>query len=374
MFTSLTSRKIAITPRSFHHAAARLLTTQARFYYLKDLPEYRTAKPYHINVPEWALPPGQQSNEVSVPYSNISVTGLRSQLHHFTLDRNGFQVEREEERGPYSLYDCIEFEEYAEEKKVKERVRPAVESFLKRKIPEAEDVIVFSSQVLFIYSSTEERQIKAHKSWQGLIKMAKIDSSTRLSISSPTSRHRFQQASARAGSPRRCVLSTFLQTENFAPDSARAEVAEFLTARGYSNLAGRRWQIISVWKPLFGPLQDWPLGLLDYTSIDNTRDLVASDNIYPHVIRETYNVIFNGRHKWYYLEDQQPDEVLVFKGFDTHATRGHARLCPHASFTDPLAPATARPRESFECQSVVIYPEGSAINNTYEEILPSESL
>lgn len=142
---------------------------------------------------------------------------------------------------------------------MKERVRPAVESFLKRKIPEAEDVIVFSSQVLFIYSSIDERQIKAHKSWEGLIKMAKIDSSTRLSISSPTSRHRFQQASARAGSPRRCVLSTFPQTQNilyhllilakkqyqdFAPDSARAEVAEFLAARGYSSLAGRRWQII----------------------------------------------------------------------------------------------------------------------------------
>ncbi|OJD10912.1 hypothetical protein AJ78_08200 [Emergomyces pasteurianus Ep9510] len=285
MFTSLTPSKIPF--RYLHHAATRIQTTQATFYYLKDLPEYRVTKPYHINVPEWALPPGQQSNEVSAPFSNISVTGIRSQLHHFTLDQNGFQVEREEERGPHSLYDCINFEEYAEEKKVKERVRPAVESFLKRKIPGVEDVIAFSTQI-----RRRDPQFPALP----------------------------RGTDSRKPQPVQGVHV------DFAPDSARTEIAEFLTARGYSSLAGRRWQILSVWKPLFGPLQDWPLGLLDYTSLDNPRDLVASDNIYPHVIRETYNVIFNEQHKWYYLEDQQPDEVLVFKGFDTHATRGHARV------------------------------------------------
>jgi hypothetical protein len=142
-------------------------------------------------------------------------------------------------------------------------------------------------------------------------------------------------------------------------------------------------------------LKDWPLGLLDYASIDKEKDLVASDNIYTHVIRETYNVLWNERHKWYYLEDQQPDEVLMFKTFDTHATRGHARgeflqmrhsridlgfntweVCPHAAFADPLAPPDVRLRESFECLSAVIYPEGSHASNTYEEVhlfLPAAS-
>jgi hypothetical protein len=81
----------------------------------------------------------------------------------------------------------------------------------------------------------------------------------------------------------------------------------------------------STWKPLFGPLQDWPLALLDYTSLDNERDLIASDNVYTHVIRETYNVIHNEKHRWYYLENQQPDEVLLFKTFDSRATKGNAR-------------------------------------------------
>jgi hypothetical protein len=123
------------------------LTTSATFHYLPDLPEYQTNKPYHINVPGWALPPGQQSNEVSAPYHNIPVTGLRSQLNAFQLDHHGFQVEVEDERGQNSIYDCLSFEEYADENKVMTILRPAAEHFLKRKLPQAEAAMVFSTQV-----------------------------------------------------------------------------------------------------------------------------------------------------------------------------------------------------------------------------------
>ncbi len=35
----------------------------------------------------------------------------------------------------------------------------------------------------------------------------------------------------------------------------------------------------SAWRPLIGPLYDWPLAVLDATSVDSHRDLVASDNV-----------------------------------------------------------------------------------------------
>lgn len=47
----------------------------------------------------------------------------------------------------------------------------------------------------------------------------------------------------------------------------------------------------SIWGLLFGPLQDWPLALMDYTSPDKARDLISLDNIYVHRIRESYNVL-----------------------------------------------------------------------------------
>ncbi|KAH7310950.1 hypothetical protein BKA65DRAFT_518344 [Rhexocercosporidium sp. MPI-PUGE-AT-0058] len=308
---------------SRHHS------TIASFHYLEDRPEYKTCKPYHINIPSWALPPGQQTNEVSIPFHDIPVTSLRGRLHDFTLDHNGFQVVKEDQHGPESLVDYISLEEYSDEHKVKELVRPAVESFLKRNIEGVEDVIAFSSQI-------RRRDPLFPK------------------LSRGTDGNRPQP-----------VQGVHV---DFAPNGARAELAEFLSTRGYHDVSRRRWQIISVWRPLFGPLKDWPLGLLDYTSIDIQRDLVASDNIYTHVMRETYNVLHNPKHRWYYLEDQQPDEVLIFKTFDTNATKSHARVCPHAAFCDPAAPDDVRPRESFECLSAVLFPEGSADGNTFEEV------
>jgi hypothetical protein len=85
----------------------------------------------------------------------------------------------------------------------------------------------------------------------------------------------------------------------------------------------------SIWRPLFGPLKDWPLGVCDFRSLDVSRDLIASDNILPHMVGETYNVLHNKRHRWYYLKDQMPNEVLIFKSFDS--TPGVATSKSHQS-------------------------------------------
>jgi hypothetical protein len=107
---------------------------------------------------------------------------------------------------------------------------------------------------------------------------------------------------------------------------------EVLGKERVARLGPRRFQILkcvcqtpklirtdrrSIWRPLFGPLRDWPLGVCDFRSIDLTRDLIASDNILPHRIAETYNVLHNERHQWFYLKDQMPNEILVFKSFDS---------------------------------------------------------
>ena len=58
--------------------------------------------------------------------------------------------------------------------------------------------------------------------------------------------------------------------------------------------------------------------MCDYTSMIPDVDLVASDNIYPNlVMSETYNVLHRDQHRWYYLSRMQPDELLVFKSFDS---------------------------------------------------------
>lgn len=64
-------------------------------------------------------------------------------------------------------------------------------------------------------------------------------------------------------------------------------------------------------------MRDWPLGLLDFRSLDLERDLIAADVVYPHYVGETFHVFYHPSHKWYYVSDQMPDEVSIFKSFDS---------------------------------------------------------
>lgn len=104
-------------------------------------------KPYHINIPSWALPLGKQSNEVSQAYDHIPIQSLRGMENKFQLDKQGFQITKETERGQLSLCDCLKPGDFADREKVKSFVRPAVEDFVKRALPDAENAFAFSTQV-----------------------------------------------------------------------------------------------------------------------------------------------------------------------------------------------------------------------------------
>jgi hypothetical protein len=159
---------------------------------------------------------------------------------------------------------------------------------------------------------------------------------------------------------------------DFTPDYARVVAANAGRVINDLSLHQRRWQIISAWRPLFGPLYDWPLGVLDYTSINCALDLIASDNVYHHQVTETYNVFFNQSHRWFYLSQHQPNEILLFKAFDSLRRPDVARVCPHAAFYNPLAPPNSRLRESIECLNLVLYPKGTAEEPSNKQ-LPSET-
>jgi hypothetical protein len=115
-----------------------------------------------------------------------------------------------------------------------------------------------------------------------------------------------------------------------------------------------------------------PLGVCDFRSLDVSRDLIASDNILPHMVGETYNVLPNKQHQWYYLRDQMPNEILIFKSFDSKAgvaiSKSHQstesdpsnpdKACPHASFDLVPTLGVQRRRQSVEVLVLAVYPEG----------------
>lgn len=77
----------------------------------------------------------------------------------------------------------------------------------------------------------------------------------------------------------------------------------------------------SVWRPLRGPTDDWPLAMCDYTSIDTENDLVLNDSIKRDLVVECSLMHYNSSHRWHYLKNQTVDDLLVFRNSDSFGKR-----------------------------------------------------
>ena len=171
----------------------------------------------------------------------------------------------------------------------------------------------------------------------------------RVHIFDHTTRRRVAGAEDRSGAPRQPVQRVHI---DHTARSGPQRVRDLLPDEADELLKGRV-QVINLWRPIRGPLQDSPLAVCDATSI-SLDDLVPSDLVYPHRVGETYSVTYNPAHRWYYVPGMQPDEALLLKCSDT-ATNIPARFTPHSAFIDPTASADAPPRESIETRILVFH-------------------
>lgn len=127
-----------------------------------------------------------------------------------------------------------------------------------------------------------------------------------------------------------------------------------------------------MWRPTFSPLEDHPLAVCDARTVDKS-DLVPADLIYPHHMGEKFDVLWNERHKWYYLSNMNAEEGILLKNFDS-VMDGRARrmflkalfvtemhlltlisVCPHVSFRHVDTPKSALPRQSIEVRAMVFH-------------------
>jgi hypothetical protein len=134
--------------------------------------------------------------------------------------------------------------------------------------------------------------------------------------------------------------------------SGPQRVRDLLPDEAEKLLRGRV-QIINIWRPIHGPLRDTPLAVCDARTV-KMEQLVPSDLVYRDRVGETYSVIFNPAHQWFYLPEMEADEALLLKCYDS-AIDGRARFTPHSAFTDPTTPSDARPRESIELRTLVFH-------------------
>jgi hypothetical protein len=119
------------------------------------------------------------------------------------------------------------------------------------------------------------------------------------------------------------------------------------------SLMRERFQIVNIWRPLVDPVEDHPLALCDARSLEPS-DLVDAERRAPNHVGEIQLALHRPEQRWYYYPQMRPDEVLLFKTFDSIDGGGHP-CSIHSAIRLPDAPVDARPRESIETRAFLFF-------------------
>lgn len=117
-----------------------------------------------------------------------------------------------------------------------------------------------------------------------------------------------------------------------------------------------RYVLINVWRPIT-VVQRCPFAVCDASTVaasDLNDSEVRGGLGDPN--RPTlygYSVSFNPNQRWYYVPQMRPEEVLVFKLFDSNSDA--VQWTAHSAFEHPNTPADAAPRESIEIRTISFF-------------------
>ncbi|KAF2684665.1 hypothetical protein K458DRAFT_388366 [Lentithecium fluviatile CBS 122367] len=282
----------------------------AVFNYLEWDPLYETEKPFQIFSDIPAGSADQRKDNLNFkPGPSEKVHDVRGDENHFTLDKNGFEYIRHKTK-------VLDGDIYSKEH-VQDIYLPECAQVLKTVLDGADEVHVFDWR----------RRCEDTSSQFGML----VDYSDRNVILGP----------ARSVHVDSSDTSIMDRIYHLWPDRA-----DYL-------LQGRiRW--INLWRPLKLPVRSAPLAVCDGTTLDESN-LVEVHRIRRQFIGCTWFSMYQENIKWYYMSSQSPEDLLLFKTFDS--MEGKAKYSAHSAF-DLDTGATGQPRESIEARALVFtYPE-----------------
>ena len=76
------------------------------------------------------------------------------------------------------------------------------------------------------------------------------------------------------------------------------------------------YAIVNTWRPIQNPVLSAPLGFVLPQSTSPT-DLIDIELVYPNRLGEVKGALFNKNHRWVYLSEMKPDEIVLFKMYDS---------------------------------------------------------
>ncbi|KAI7477958.1 hypothetical protein KC357_g4428 [Hortaea werneckii] len=295
------------------HATLECISDGARrdvtvsLQYLKDLPLYKTAKPLQI-TPNFQDTEGR-TNVVLEAGPEETIRDIRSIDRPFDLDKNGFKF----------VKAGTSFTNWSSQPDIAKNYLQEMETLLHREMEEVDEVLFYDAR---IRQSGDEGLRVEGLSFNPFAKQVHRDNT----------------------------------------DISCMEKIRNLTDLKADFLLRGRSRIINIWRPIKHPVYDCSLAVADGSSL-RADDVIECDRhlaktgAYPDAMGV---VKYRPGFEWYYRSEMEPDDVLLFKNYDS-SSAVPARYCLHTAFDLPaeMIPTNAPTRESIEVRALVFtYPAG----------------
>ncbi|GKZ25984.1 hypothetical protein AbraIFM66951_001983 [Aspergillus brasiliensis] len=143
--------------------------------------------------------------------------------------------------------------------------------------------------------------------------------------------------------------SDYVHIDMTASSAVKCSIKQFsIHPESYS-----RFIVVNFWKPIRGPVYDFPITVCDRRTVNYASQTTAMDIVARDYVNENTRIYFDENHKWYYWHGLQADEVVAFVQADSQAENRAG--VPHTAFRDPRVNDTTQLRESIEARVFVYF-------------------
>ncbi len=122
---------------------------------------------------------------------------------------------------------------------------------------------------------------------------------------------------------------------------------------------GRHFQVFNFWQSSdpTKPIQIMPLSLCDMDSVDPSDMIYADSWNQTKIPRKlvSFRLAFNNAQRWYYYPNMQPNELLIFKQYDSMEESPNRRCVYHGAIDVPNVPDDAPLRETIEVRLLALF-------------------
>ena len=155
------------------------------------------------------------------------------------------------------------------------------------------------------------------------------------------------EAATAEGAPRKKIPMAHM---DFSAQSAPVVAAASAQVHGIAALPYSRMILIQTWCALTPAPQDFPLAIVDGSTVMDT-DLSPKDvDGYSQVL---WVLHYNPTQKWYYFSNMERNEIILFLGYDSQ--RSDYPRAAHSSFDNRAAFPNATPRSNIESRFWVYF-------------------